>query len=85
MTYQTDALGLDTSAGTLPPDALNPGASSFTDVLLNGIAGAAVNALNVGTGASITAQQAVQVQQHNQFVFLVVVGLVLVAVLDKKL
>lgn len=84
MTYQTDALGLDTSAGTLPPDALNSGASSFTDVLLNGIAGAAVNALNVGSGASITAQQAVQVQQHNQFVFLVVAGLVAFFVLEKK-
>ena len=81
---QSNALfGDDSNYSQIPAQAMNPGAQNFTDVLLSGIAGAAINAANIATGVAPSATQQIQVQNQN-FLALLIIGAVFFALYEHK-
>lgn len=75
MSYQTDALfETGNNYSEIPPYAMNANAATFQDILLTGISGAAVNALNIASGAAPTVTQQIQVQQHSNLMSLLFLG-----------
>jgi len=85
MSYESDALfGPGETAGTLDSSTLNAGAVNPGDLFITGIANAAMNALNIASGAQPTAQQQIQLAQHSEFQTLVFLGVMAWLFMGKK-
>jgi hypothetical protein len=85
VSYQSDAFyGPGDPGGSLPYSMLNSDAQQPGDIFLTGIAGAAINAINMATGAQPTAVQTLQYNQANSMQLLLVVGIVVWLMAGKK-
>lgn len=76
MDYENDAIyGPGSSDGSLPPYMLNTSVGQPGDLFFTGIANAALNAINMATGAQPTAVQQMQANQSSHLQTVILIGL----------